>query len=328
MLGGEIALGDALAHYDAWPPPTVILSDGAYGVEGFPGDPATPDALPRWYAPHLAAWSRAALPATTLWFWGTEVGWATMHPHLAAAGWSYRGLNTWDKGLAHVSGNTNTLTLRRFPVTTEVCGHYVRDVRPEGMTMQAWIRREWARTGLGLSKADEACGVDDAASRKYLSADAQWYCPPPEMFARLATYANAHGCAEGRPYFQIAPGAPTSGPEAEALFAQYRAKFRCPAGWTNVWALGAVRAPERVRDGSGAAAHGNQKPLGLMEVLLRASSDEGDVVWEPFGGLCTATVAAALLRRRGFAAELSPDVHALAVRRLGADTAQRRLPGV
>ena len=74
-----LVLGNALDHYDAWPSPTVIVSDGAYGVSGFPGDPPTPEGLADWYAPHVAAWSRRALPSTTLWFWGTEIGWATVH---------------------------------------------------------------------------------------------------------------------------------------------------------------------------------------------------------------------------------------------------------
>jgi len=33
--------GDALERYDTWPTPTVIVSDGPYGVSGYPGDPPT-----------------------------------------------------------------------------------------------------------------------------------------------------------------------------------------------------------------------------------------------------------------------------------------------
>src|SRR5579862_6681189 len=71
----QIELADALDRYACWPAPTVIISDGAYGVGGFPGDPPTEDGLPAWYAPHIAAWSKHALPETTLWLWGVEVGW-------------------------------------------------------------------------------------------------------------------------------------------------------------------------------------------------------------------------------------------------------------
>src|SRR5262249_13316574 len=103
-----LALGDALEHYEEWPTPTVIVSDGAYGVAGFPGDPPTHETLGAWYAPHVAAWSKWAAPSTTLWFWGTEIGWATVHPLLAQSGWEYRNCHVWNKGIAHIAGNANT----------------------------------------------------------------------------------------------------------------------------------------------------------------------------------------------------------------------------
>jgi hypothetical protein len=40
--------GDALGAYQDWPRPTVIVSDGAYGIRGFPGDPFGTDQLAEW----------------------------------------------------------------------------------------------------------------------------------------------------------------------------------------------------------------------------------------------------------------------------------------
>src|SRR6266478_5760109 len=54
------------------------------------------------------------------------VGWATVLPLLVKHGWEYRCCNLWDKGMSHVAGNANTQTLRKFPVVTEVCVHYVK----------------------------------------------------------------------------------------------------------------------------------------------------------------------------------------------------------
>lgn len=54
---------------------------------------------------------------------------------------------------------------------------------------------------------------------------------------------------------------------------------------------------------SNAAAHLNQKPLALMRRMIRACTDTGDVVWEPFGVLCTGSAAAVELKRRAYAAE-------------------------
>ena len=120
MGGFDLFRGDALDAYPNWPAPATIISDGAYGVRGFHGDTIGPDALPLWYRPHIAAWTAAAGPATTLWFWNTELGWASVHPVLAEFGWDYVQLVVWDKGLAHIAGNVNGRTIRQFPVLTEV----------------------------------------------------------------------------------------------------------------------------------------------------------------------------------------------------------------
>lgn len=311
-----VVLGDVLGHYDAWPSPTVIVSDGAYGVAGFPGDPPTHEGLAAWYAPHVAAWSRRAAPSTTLWFWSTEVGWATVHGLLASNGWDYRSCHVWNKGLAHIAGNANTRTLRKFPVVTEVCAQYVRDVRvPAGgerLTLKAWLRREWERSGLPLCLTNEACGVKNAATRKYFTQCHLWYFPPADAFERIAQYANARGRPEGRPYFSFDGLRPLSGEEWSRL----RAKFHCEVGITNVWDEPAVRGAERFKEGGYRAIHANQKPLRLLDRIIRASSDPGDVVWEPFGGLCSVAVAAQRAGRVCYSAEVLPVFYDLARRRL------------
>lgn len=113
--------GDSRELCRDWPAPDVIISDGAYGVLGFEGDTADPDELGSWYEPHIAEWSKKAKPSTTLWFWNSEVGWATVHPVLQKYGWKYVNANIWNKGKSHVAGNVNTQTIRRFPVVTEIC---------------------------------------------------------------------------------------------------------------------------------------------------------------------------------------------------------------
>ena len=64
--------------------------------------------------------------------------------------------------------------------------------------------------------------------------------------------------------------------------------------------------------------HANQKPLKLMNMIIRASSDVGDLVWEPFGGLCSAMIASVELERRGVACEIDKEVHAEALKRIKA----------
>ncbi len=313
----EIEMADALQCYGRWPAPTVIVSDGAYGVGGFPGDPPTPEGLIDWYAPHVAAWSRYALPETTLWFWGTEVGWATIHSLLTQHGWEYRTLHVWDKGVAHVAGNVNGKSIRRFPIVTEVCAQYVRKVllpTPDGrlLLMQQWLRQEWQRTGLPLSKTNEACGVKNAATRKYFTQDHLWYYPPPEMIQRLVEYANRYGRTTEWPYFSIDGKSPITAEQWSCL----RAKWNHIHGVTNVWKEPAMRGIERMKDEHAKCVHGNQKPLKLIERIITASSGVGDVIWEPFGGLCSIAVASLRTGRSCYSAEINPEYYRLADTRL------------
>lgn len=319
----SLHLGDALDAYSSWETPDLIISDGAYGVKGFPGDPATPDGLPEWYAPHVKAWSEHAKSSTTLWFWNTEVGWATVHPLLVANGWEYVQLVTWDKGIAHVAGNVNGQTIRQLPVVTEVAALYRRIPRlivagiDEPIHMRDWLRREWRRAGLTLAQANDACGTKSAASRKYLTSDHQWYMPDADMMSRLIDYAEAHGKPDGRPYFSMDGTSPLSSEECVTVYQELRAKWNHEHGITNVWQYPPLSGRERVRTaGKSKMAHLNQKPLELMARQIRLASDERDIVWEPFGGLASASVAAVTLGRRAFVAECNPDYAPIARQRL------------
>lgn len=317
-----IHFGCAENLYAAWLSPICIISDGPYGVSGYPGDSHKTETLAAWYEPHIKAWSQYSSPETTLWFWNTEVGWATIHPVLIANGWEYRCCNIWDKGLGHIAGNANTQTLRKFPVVTEVCAHYVKaatfQVGSESFTMQEWLRHEWKRTKLSFHLANEACGVLNAATRKYLTADHLWYYPPVDAFVKLSQYANEHGDPNGCPYFSIDGKRPIPGHQ----WAKLRAKFTCEVGVTNIWHEPQVSGSERIqgiRNGMKykfKSLHGSQKPLKFIELIIRASTDEGDVVWEPFGGLCPGAVVSQYLGRQYYGAEIIPEFYAAAVERL------------
>jgi site-specific DNA-methyltransferase (adenine-specific) len=317
----------------------VIVSDGAYGVGGFPGDPRTSDDLGGWYREHIEAWSKAASPATTLWFWNTELGWASVHPLLVEHGWEYVQVIVWDKGIAHIAGNVNGDTIRRFPVVTEVCVFYRRRLEfptaDQGpLLAKRWLRYEWQRAGLPLAMANDVCGVRNAATRKYLTQDWLWYFPPPEAMARLVAYANETGRPDGRPYFSIDGCRPVTAEE----WGRLRNTWTHQHGLTNVWTHPPLNGFERYRGngrrsaprvynpGKNATLHLNQKPLEFMRRIVTACTQPGDVLWEPFGGLCSAAVAAVELGRDAYAAEVVSDFRDRAVTRLlGAIRARERV---
>lgn len=321
--GVVITNSDVTKKYESWETPNVIISDGAYGTGHFPGEPDKIGELTDWYRPHIKAWSKYASPATTLFLWNTEEGFAEIHPLLKAHGWEYRGLNTWDKGIAHIAGNSNTKRMRKFPQVSEACVHYVRsreavlELTDEQRDVQQWMRDEWKRAELDFQEANEACGVASAATRKYFASDSDWYFPPPERFQKLRDYANTHGAPSGRPY--LSPdGLPFNPNDEENTGASmlHRATFNCPVGVTNVWQHPQVSGEERITDQNGDTLHPNQKPIELIHRLIRAGSNENDVVWEPFGGLCTGAVAAKELGRDVFAAEIVDEYYEAGVKRV------------
>lgn len=307
--------GDALDFYEKWETPTVIISDGPYGIKGFPGDLVSPHGLDKWYEPHIKRWSDRATPLTTLWFWNTEVGWAKVHPVLEKYGWAYVSCCVWDKGISHVAGNINTKTIRHLPVVTELCVQYVKkplfNVSGSQMSMKEWLRYEWERTGLPFSKTNEACGVLNAATRKYFTKCHLWYMPPAEAFEKIVSYANRYGKNDGKPYFSINGKEPITKDE----WALMRSKFYCPIGITNVWTVPQLRSSERVKIKQ-KAVHLNQKPLDLIKRTIEMTSDENDIVWDPFAGLFTTAIASYELGRKCYSAEVNIDVYNYGLKRV------------
>ena len=172
------------------------------------------------------------------------------------------------------------------------------------LSMQEWLIREWKRSGLPLKKANEACGVADAASRKWLTKDHLWYMPPSESFEKLVNYANLYGKEEGRPYFSTDGVKPLTKEDWDLL----RPTFHCPLAKTNVWEIPQLKTEERIKDGT-KAVHNNQKPLQIIKELISATSNLHDVIWDPFGGLATTAVAAIELKRDVYSSEINESMY-------------------
>jgi len=68
--------------------------------------------------------------------------------------------------------------------------------------------------------------------------------------------------------------------------------------------------------------HPTQKPEALMERMIRASSNEGDLVLDPFVGSGTTCRVADILKRRWMGIDLNPDYIAMCERRLCRESTQ------
>jgi len=71
--------------------------------------------------------------------------------------------------------------------------------------------------------------------------------------------------------------------------------------------------------------HPAQKPEDLTEALIRKSSSEGDLIFDPFMGSGTTAVVADRLGRNFFGCDINPDYVEMALKRLEKDRAGRQL---
>jgi hypothetical protein len=81
-----------------------------------------------------------------------------------------------------------------------------------------------------------------------------------------------------------------------------------------------IRPPESWEKKFG--KHPTQKPVALLERILLASSNEGDLVLDPFSGSGTTLLAAFRLRRHALGCELSAEFLTLSLRRLCSNLVQ------
>jgi DNA modification methylase len=159
----------------------------------------------------------------------------------------------------------------------------------------------------------ELSRLANAATRKYLTTCWRWYFPPPEAIVRMAAYCQEHGAPTDRPYFSLNGVDPPTTGEWERM----RSKWNHAHGVTNVWRELPVHGAERIRaPGRDRYLHANQKPLSLMDRQVISCTEPDDVVWEPFGGLCSASVAAVRTGRRPYAAEINPEFFTVASARI------------
>lgn len=75
----------------------------------------------------------------------------------------------------------------------------------------------------------------------------------------------------------------------------------------------------------GSNIHDSQKPIGLMQTLIRNSSNEGDIVLEPFCGSGTTCIAALRENRKYIGIELDSKYYEVAKKRIETELQQLKL---
>jgi hypothetical protein len=101
-----------------------------------------------------------------------------------------------------------------------------------------------------------------------------------------------------------------------------------PHAWhPDVWSdVARMRTLNGVQQAKGREMHLCPLQFDIVDRLIRMFSSEGDLVYDPFGGLMTVPIRAVKMGRRGAAAELNPDYFADGVRLLREADRDRAVP--
>jgi site-specific DNA-methyltransferase (adenine-specific) len=73
---------------------------------------------------------------------------------------------------------------------------------------------------------------------------------------------------------------------------------------------------KKQKDSNGKNLHDTEKPVELMKILIENSSDENDIILDPFMGIGSAGIASKELKRNFIGIELSEEYYNIAVRRI------------
>lgn len=105
----------------------------------------------------------------------------------------------------------------------------------------------------------------------------------------------------------------------------YETLVICHSPGRSTWNSGGKHGVWTFSPQSADRQHTTQKPLPLMEALVRDFTDPGELVCDPFAGSGTTGVACIRLGRRFVGWEKDPRYHAIAVKRLRAAREQLRM---
>lgn len=86
-----------------------------------------------------------------------------------------------------------------------------------------------------------------------------------------------------------------------------------------------VDIPQAFKDKDQYVNYPTQKPLKLLDRIIRVSSNHGDLVYDPFNGSGTTGVAAVTAGRNYIGSDISPDAIAVATKRIDAASRQESL---
>jgi len=198
-----------------------------------------------------------------------------------------------DKGMQAVSGRA-TKNYKMFPNVTESILFLVKDSKP---FIKEFLKKQQEKKGYSAKQINEMLGVKSNGGGMWSIYTGENICeqtPTRELWERLQDVLD----------FDLS-------------YEKVSMTFNPQMGHTDVWRDIAFYKEERF--------HPTQKPVQLIERLIKASSDEGHIVLDPFIGGGSTALAAQNLNRNFIGIELDANYHKIAVERLKRNSTQSKL---
>ena len=221
---------------------------------------------------------------------------AYLIPHLESMGLELRQQIIIDKGMKAVSGRA-TKKYKMFPNVTESILFIIKDNKK---FIKSFLKSRQKELGLSAREINERLGVKSNGGGMWSIYTGKNVCeqfPTEELWDKLSRVL-----------------------EFDIPYSKLAQTFNPQMGFTDVWTDIDFYSERRY--------HPTQKPLKLIRRLVSASSNEGDVVLDPFVGAGSTVLGCLPLHRHYIGFELNKEYFGIAQRRIDNERSQPTLLGV
>ena len=220
---------------------------------------------------------------------------AYLIPHLESMGLELRQQIIIDKGMKAVSGRA-TKNYKIFPNVTESILFIIKDNKK---FIKPFLKSRQKELGLSAKEINERLGAKSNGGGMWSIYTGKNVCeqfPTEESWNRLSRVL-----------------------EFDIPYSKLAQTFNPQMGFTDVWTDIDFYSERR--------CHPTQKPLKLIRRLVSASSNEGDVVLDPFVGAGSTVLGCLPLHRHYIGFELNKEYFGIAQRRIALERSQPTILG-
>lgn len=246
-----------------------------------------------WCEKWIKELSRVSKTNCSFWLFGYVKMLSKILPIAERYGFVFRQQIIVDKGMRSISGR-KTSTYKMFPTTTESIFFFVKNNQPN---IKKFLKEKQKEFGYTAKQINDMLGCKSNGGglwSLYAGNNILAQIPTKEMWEKLQKIFNFN-----------------------MDYSEVNFTFNSQMGFTDVWRDIDFYKEKR--------EHSTQKPIKLIKRLIKASSNEGDIILDPFLGSGSTAIASKELKRNFIGIELDKKYCDYAKKRLKEYTAQKTL---